>query len=205
MCAQCEEGYWKPRNTFVCYPCDFAGTGLYIAQGFFLLLIFFLVYRQLLRNFTQPKNEGIAIWRIVINQFHFLYILNALSDSQYNLGAYKNLKNLMDNINLLFNPFSVIAARDCLGISIEEQIDNFYIQVYVMVALPVVIVLFNFTFWFVGTKIAKATGDKQTTTKLNWARLFNRIAILSGIMLYFCYPNIIELLMQSINCFPSLR
>jgi len=96
MCAYCVENHWKPRNTFVCYECSGAGIGFYTVQFLFMLFVFFLIYRQELRNFTMPKNEGLAIWRIVINQFHFLYILNALTDSQYNLGAYSTLKSFMD-------------------------------------------------------------------------------------------------------------
>lgn len=64
-----------------------------------------------------------------------------------------------------------------------------------MVALPPAILLFNLIFWFVGTKVAKATGDSDKKTPLNRSRLFNRIAINSGIMLFMVYPNIIELLM----------
>ena len=77
----------------------------YIAQGCFLLIMIMLIYRQELRNFQNPKNEILAVWRIIIGQFHFLYILNTLSDTQYNLGAYILLKNNMDKLNLFMNPF----------------------------------------------------------------------------------------------------
>ena len=195
MCAHCEEGFWKPRGTFVCYTCEYQSLGFFICLGLVTLFLLAMIYRMQLRNFPNPKNEILAVWRIWLNQFHFLYILNTLSDSQYNLGAYRTLKKAMDMLNLFMNPVSSIVAQDCMGMTMEDQTDNFYKQVYMMVALPPGILLFNTLFWFIGTKIAKATGDKAKKSPLNRARLFNRISILSGIMLFFVYPNIIEILL----------
>jgi len=90
----------------------------------------------------------------------------------------------MDNVNLFMNPLSSIIGRDCLGLGIEDQTDNFYTQVYTMCALPPAVLLINLIFWFCGTKIAKATGDATKKVPLNRARLFNRISILSGIILF---------------------
>jgi len=64
-----------------------------------------------------------------------------------------------------------------------------------MISIPPGVLIFNTLFWFIGTKVAKATGAKEKKSPLNLARLFNRIAILSGLMLYVVYPNILELLM----------
>ena len=74
-----------------------------------------------------------------------------------------------------------------------------------MVAIPPSLLLFNTLFWITGTKIVKVCGGKAKKTPMNLNRLFNRIAILSGLVLYIIYPNIIELLLHSVNCFPSLK
>jgi len=73
-----------------------------------------------------------------------------------------------------------------------------------MIATPPAIVLFNFILWTVGTKIAKCVSTHENTLPINRQRLLNRIAILSGIMLYIIYPMIISLLFQSVHCFTSL-
>lgn len=84
MCAHCEEGFWKPRGTTACYKCEWQSTGFYVGLGFAILFLILVIYRTQLRNFPQSKNEILAVWRIWINQFHFIYILNTLSDTQYN-------------------------------------------------------------------------------------------------------------------------
>ena len=165
-------------------------------------IIVFLVYRQLMRNFSQPKQEAAAIFRILINNQHYLYILNALQDSQYPLGSYAKLKLFVDNMSSFSFPVSSIVAEDCMDKDIDP-VESFYQQVTVMVCLGPGIIIIIFVLMLFATKIAKMCADSKNK-KLNWHRLTNRTAILSGLILFMIYPQIVELLLQSINCFPSI-
>lgn len=98
----------------------------------------------------------------------------------------------MDALSSWFNPFGSLAARDCLGV--DDQAANFYTQVIIWVSVPPTLICFNALILFVATKLAKAFGQSNNPN-LNWQKLVNRLAVISGSMLYFVYPNIIETLL----------
>ena len=74
-----------------------------------------------------------------------------------------------------------------------------------MVCLGPGVLLLTFIMFLVFTKIAKLCADSNKNKKINWQRLKNRTAIVTGLVLFMIYPQIVELLLQSINCFPSLE
>ena len=74
-----------------------------------------------------------------------------------------------------------------------------------MVCLGPAALLLTFTMFLVFTKIAKMCADGNKNKKINWQRLKNRTAIVTGLTLFVVYPQIVELLLQSVNCFPSLE
>ena len=206
MCATCSKGYWKPKNTHQCLPCSYTGAARNnrnIAVLVLFSVITFLVYRQIIRNFGQPRQEAAAIFRILINNQHYLYILNALQDSQYPLGAYATLKLFVDNMSSFSFPASSIIAEDCMDKDIDP-VASFYYQVTAMICLGPGVLLLTFIMFLVFTKIAKMCADGNKNKNINWQRLKNRTAIVTGLVLFMIYPQIVELLLQSVNCFPSL-
>lgn len=59
--------------------------------------------------------------------FHFLYILNALQDSQYALSPYNTLKHFLDTVTIASNPLSSLIAFDCVEYYTPEQLkDHFF-------------------------------------------------------------------------------
>ena len=74
-----------------------------------------------------------------------------------------------------------------------------------MVGLGPAVLLLTFIMFLVFTKIAKMCADTNKNKNINWQRLKNRTAIVTGLVLFMVYPQIVELLLQSVNCFPSLE
>ena len=73
-----------------------------------------------------------------------------------------------------------------------------------MICLGPGVLILTFIMFLIFTKIAKMCADSKNK-KLNWQRLKNRTSILTGLVLFMIYPQIVELLLQSVNCFPSLE
>ena len=74
-----------------------------------------------------------------------------------------------------------------------------------MVLTPLCVFLLNIIVWSIGTKVTKYCKSGEVSSKMNTARLVNRISIVTGMWLYLIYPSICEVLLQSVNCFPSLE
>ena len=138
--------------------------------------------------------------------FHFLYILNALQDSQYTIEPYRVLKQVLDFLVGITNPLGSIVALDCYRYyPPEETKDHFFMQVIVMILFPPAVVFLNFFLWYVLTKFTKCCKSGGCGSSVNLSRLLNRVSILVGMCLFIFYPSICEVLLQSVNCFPSLE
>lgn len=162
--------------------------------------------KQFLNNFKNSQQEGLAIFRIITNTNHFLYILNALQDSQYPLKPYNFLKHFVDFIAVFFNPLSSIVAEDCVQYYKPDEIkQHFFRQVLTMVALPIGILILNLVVWTVGTIFTKLCNGSPSPMAIDKQKLLNRMSIVVGMWLFLVYPSICEILLQSVNCFKSIQ
>ena len=116
------------------------------------------------------------------------------------------MKHFLDTVTIASNPLSSLIAFDCVEYYAPEQLkDHFFKQVLMMVFTPICVFLLNIIVWSIGTKVTKYCKSRQVSSKMNTARLVNRISIVTGMWLYLIYPSICEVLLQSVNCFPSLE
>ena len=77
-----------------------------------------------------------------------------------------------------------------------------------MVLAPLLTLILFSVVWTIGTFIAKRCKprdeDDEDMATISVKRLINRISIITGMCLFLIYPSICEILLQSLNCFPSL-
>ena len=90
-----------------------------------------------------------------------------------------------------------------------QKTKGFYNQVLLMVLTPLLILILFTIVWTIGTYITKKCkqrdDDEDEISRMSIKRLMNRISIITGMCLFLIYPSICEVLLQSLNCFPSLK
>lgn len=209
MCATCEPGYWKARGTHECHKCEFSySTSLTwtIIGTISFVVVILVLNRQMLENFNEPNQETIAYYRILISLFHFMYIVNSLQDSVYNIGAYIWLKQQIDYLTHALNPFFWLVDLSCVDTGWSRE-DQFYNETLIVIALPVAIFFTNVVIWSIDGLITRLCSVPEAGEEIgfNRQRIFNKILITFSMWTYLPYPMIVTYLLQSVNCYGSLK
>ena len=76
---------------------------------------------------------------------------------------------------------------------------------YAYIAIPFILVAINYIFWAIYMLIAQCKNPDIGGLRFITQILHNRVAITFGISMFLIYPQITSFLLQSTNCFRSLR
>lgn len=104
------------------------------------------------------------------------------------------------------NPFFWMIDLSCVDLpwSREEQ---FYNETLLVIVLPFIIFLINVFIWAVDSIITKFCAVPEDGEEVVFSRqtLYNKIFITFSMWIYLPYPMIVTYLLQSVNCYGSLR